>query len=75
MRVMDLAKANPPRIVGAADWPALRRGSDNGKFCNDLNEQKTPKMSERPFDNATRFPDFQAEYEGFDSLHPLQRFQ
>jgi hypothetical protein len=36
------------RIVGAADWSAVRRRSDKEKFCNDLSGPKTPKMLERP---------------------------
>jgi hypothetical protein len=47
--------ANPPRIVGEADWSAICRRSDNGKFCNDLNGPKTPKMSERPLKTLQYF--------------------
>src|ERR1700675_4680589 len=35
---------------------AARNGySDNGKFCNDLNGPKTPKMSERPLKTLQDF--------------------
>jgi hypothetical protein len=49
-------QGNPPRIVGAADWPAIRRRSDNWKFCSDPNGPKTLKMSERPLKTIQDFP-------------------
>ncbi len=33
--------ANPPRIVGEADWSAICRRFDNGKFSNDLVAKNT----------------------------------
>jgi hypothetical protein len=44
-------------------WAGSRH-SDKVKFCNDLNGPKTPKMSERLFENIAKSGDFQAEYEG-----------
>jgi hypothetical protein len=35
---------------------AGNRHSDKEKFCNDLNEVKTPKMSERPLKTLKDFP-------------------
>jgi len=35
---------------------AGNRHSDKEKFCNDLNEPKTPKMSERPLKKLKDFP-------------------
>jgi hypothetical protein len=41
---------------GFARNNAARNGySDNGKFCNDLNGPKTPKMSERPLKTLKDF--------------------
>jgi hypothetical protein len=39
-----------------SDHGARNRHSDNEKFSNDLNEQKTPKMSERPLKTRQDFP-------------------
>jgi hypothetical protein len=36
-------------------WAGSRH-SDNEKFCNDLNDLKTPKMSERPLKKLQDFP-------------------
>jgi hypothetical protein len=38
------------------DHGARNRHSDNEKFCNDLNEPKPPKMSERPLETRQDFP-------------------
>jgi hypothetical protein len=48
--------ANPPRIVGEVDWPAICRYSDHEKFYNDLNGPKTSKMSEQPLKTLQDFP-------------------
>jgi hypothetical protein len=38
------------------DHGARNRDSDNEKFCNDLNEPKPLKMSERPLKTLKDFP-------------------
>jgi hypothetical protein len=49
---LNLSRAEPNAL---RPW-GRNRHSDNEKFCNDLNEPKPPKMSERPLETRQDFP-------------------